>query len=137
MIGVLGVVVRAGPLGQDVVDRGPRQRADVLAGLLDRRVVFGDGGRLHLRPSNVALLEDDLAVQIGEFDILVVDQSKTAHARRGEVERDRRAKAAHADDRHGGTLESPLPGFANLGEDPLPVMPGAGHERASMPTNAS
>ncbi len=46
-------------------------------------------GRLDLGPANVALLEDDLTVQIRDFHILVVDQSNPTHAGRGEVERDR------------------------------------------------
>ena len=47
------------------------------------------GGGLDLRPANVALLEDDLAVQVRQLHVLVVDQSKPAHTRGGEVERDR------------------------------------------------
>ena len=44
------------------------------------------GRRFDFRPANVALLEEDLAVQVGEFHPLVIDESQMAHAGRGKIE---------------------------------------------------
>ena len=43
---------------------------------------------------------DDLALQVGEVDVVVVDDAERADAGRGEVQRGRRAQAAGAEQEH-------------------------------------
>jgi hypothetical protein len=53
---------------------------------------------------------EDLALQVGEVDLVGVGQGQPADARRGEVERRRAAKAARADDQRVGRTQ-PLLSF--------------------------
>jgi hypothetical protein len=45
---------------------------------------------------------DDLAMQVAEVDHVVVDDANGADARRGQVERGRRAQTASTDEHHPG-----------------------------------
>jgi hypothetical protein len=65
---------------------------------------------------------DDLALQVGEVDDVVVDDAERPHARRGEVERGRRAEAAGAQQQHLRVEQLGLALGPDLGEqDVAPV----------------
>ena len=86
---------------------------------LDERVDLGDRlpGRLGLRPADVGLPVDDLALQVRLVDLVELDDAERADAGGGEVEQRRAAQAARADDEHLGVLEPLLPGHADVGDD--------------------
>src|ERR1700694_4390471 len=80
------------------------------------------GPRPALPPAPGAVLQEDLPVEIREFNLLVVDQAEPSHPGRRQVEGDGRAQTPKADDRDRATFEPLLPGVADLTEDSLPVM---------------
>ncbi len=63
---------------------------------------------------------DDLALQVGEADHVVIDDAERADAGRGEIERDRRAEPARTDDEHARRLEFLLSRAAHLAEHDVP-----------------
>ena len=86
---------------------------------LDVRVDLGDrfGCRLDLGPIDVGLAVDDLALQIGLVDDVIIDDSERADTGRGEVEQRGTAEPAGADDEHLGVLESLLTDHPDVGND--------------------
>src|ERR1700694_1448284 len=95
------------------------------------------GRRLALRPAHVAVLEEDLPVEIREFNLLVVDQAEPSHPGRRQVEGDRRTQTPKADDRDRATFEPLLTCVLDLTEGLVPAMSLGGHRRsASAPTTA-
>ncbi len=60
---------------------------------------------------------DDLPLQVGRVDHIVVHQADAAHARRRQIERHGRAKSARADDQHRRVLQLPLTLQADLGDE--------------------
>ena len=71
---------------------------------------------LHLRRADAVGRVDDLPLQVGEADHVVVDDADRADPGGGEIERHRRAEPAGADDQHARRLEALLAGAADLGE---------------------
>src|SRR5262249_5982937 len=78
--------------------------------------------RLELRSSDARLAVEDLALEVALVDAIEVDEAQTAHAGRGQVERERRAEATGADDQRGRSLETPLPIDSHLGEHEMAVV---------------
>jgi len=64
----------------------------------------------------------DLALQVGEIDLVGVGQRQPADARRGEIEGRRAAEAAGADDQRGCRAQPFLPLDADLGEQDMPAV---------------
>ena len=73
-------------------------------------------GRVDLRTPDAVGRVDDLALQVGEVDDVVVDDAERADAGGGEVERGRRAEAAGAEQQHLGVEQLLLALGADLGE---------------------
>ena len=82
----------------------------------DVRVEAGEraGGALGLRPADLGGGVQDLALEVGEADRVVVDDAEGADAGGGEVEERRAAEAAGPDDEHAGGAEALLAGAADL-----------------------
>ena len=93
--------------------------------------------RLHLEAPQVRVLVEDLAIEVGALDTLIVQQADPADTRRGEVERHRRAQRPDAHHQDGGILQAALAGLADFRQDQLAVMAAAAHRLAPAPTNAS
>ena len=74
------------------------------------------GRRLHLAAVQVGGAVEHLPLQVGEADDVRIDQGDMADARRGQVERRRRAQAAGADDQHPRRLQRLLPRAADLAQ---------------------
>ena len=55
----------------------------------------------------------DLALQVAEVDLVVVDQFQGADARGGEIHGRRRSQTADPDDQRAGVENRLLPGFAD------------------------
>ena len=83
-----------------------------------RAYVVGDiHGRLDLQPTDIGGREQDLALEIGQGDLVVVDHGQPPDARRRQILDRGRADAARPD-QDGMRIEQPLlPGPANLLED--------------------
>jgi len=64
----------------------------------------------------------DLALQVGEIDLVGVGQRQPADSRRGEIEGRRAAEAAGADDQRGCRAQPFLPLDADLGEQDVPAV---------------
>ena len=75
------------------------------------------GGGVDLGLVDVGLSVDDLALQVGLVDDVVVDDAERADAGGGEVEQRGAAESAGADHEHLGVLEALLPGHADVGND--------------------
>ena len=56
----------------------------------------------------------DLALQVGQLDVVVVDDADGADAGGGEIQRQRRAEPAGADDQHARGLQLRLAGAAHV-----------------------
>ena len=69
------------------------------------------------RHADVGRGVDHLALQIGERDLVVIDDAKRADTGSGEIEQHRRAEPAGADDQHTRALERGLAGSADLAQD--------------------
>src|SRR6185369_5862216 len=63
---------------------------------------------------------DNLALQVGEIDIVGIGNADGAHSGSGKIKGDRRAKTAGADDQHSAVKQLLLPLAANLFEDDMP-----------------
>ncbi len=59
---------------------------------------------------------DDLALEVGQVDLIVVDDAQRPHARRGQIQRDRAAEPAGAEQQHLGVEQLLLTVGPNLGE---------------------
>ncbi len=82
----------------------------------DMRIQSPDhrGGAVDLRRTDVGRAVDDLALQVGERDRVVVHDPDGADAGRREIEQRRRAEPARADYQHARALERVLAGPAHL-----------------------
>ena len=93
----------------------------------DQRVDRGHGlgGRLGLGPPHVGDAVDDLALEVGGVDHVVVDDADGAHPGRGEVEQRRRPETAGADHEHPRALASRrCPSQPDLGQQDVPGVAG-------------
>ena len=81
------------------------------------------GGHLSLGTADVGRGEQDLPLQVGELDHVVVDDADAADAGGGEVEEHRRAEPAGADDQRRAGAQRVLAPLADLFEDELAVVP--------------
>ena len=84
---------------------------DVRVERLDRLL-----GGVDLRHADAVGRVDDLALEVGEVDDVVVDDAERADAGRREVERGRRAEAAGAEQQHLGVEQLLLALQADLGQ---------------------
>ena len=73
-------------------------------------------GAVDLAPSDVARGVDDLALQIGQRDDIVIDHAQRADAGGRQIHQDRRAEAAGADHQHGRLLQRGLAGAADFAQ---------------------
>jgi hypothetical protein len=73
--------------------------------------------RLDLRRADRPGAVQDLALQVGQVDLVAVGERQPADAGSGEVERRRAAEAARADDQRRGGAQPLLPLDAELGEE--------------------
>ena len=92
-----------------VVERLDAQISIEVAESLPRRVELplADGG----------FAVEDLSLEIRFVDGVEVDETETSDARRREIQRDRAAQAADADDQRRSALELLLTFFADLGKE--------------------
>jgi hypothetical protein len=86
---------------------------------VDQRVDLLDGvtRALGLRPADVGLPVDDLALQVGLVDRVELDDAERADAGRGEVHENRRAEATGADSEHLCVLQPLLPVHPDVRDD--------------------
>ncbi len=75
---------------------------------------------LHLRPADGGGGVDDLPLQVGEIDRVVVDDADGADTRRRQIEKERRAETAGADDEDAARQQLRLPRPADLIEENVP-----------------
>src|SRR5207249_7495134 len=75
------------------------------------------GGGLALGTANVLHSKDDLPLEVRDVDGIEIDEAESADAGGGEVERQRRAESAGADNQHLRALEPLLPVETDLGHD--------------------
>ena len=73
-------------------------------------------GRVGLAPADIRRGVDDLALQIGQRDDIVIDHAERTDARGGKVHQCRRAETAGADHQHGSLLQRRLAGAADLAQ---------------------
>ena len=81
-------------------------------------------GGVDLRLADAVGRVDDLALEVGDVDDVVVDDADRADARGGEVERGRRAEAAGAEQQHLGVEQLLLALGADLGEQEVAASSG-------------
>ena len=74
-------------------------------------------GGLGLGAADVGLAVDDLALQVGLIDGVVVDDPEGPDPRRSQVHQCWGAQSACADAEHPSALESLLPGHRHVGDD--------------------
>ena len=74
-------------------------------------------GAFQLGTADIGRAVDDLALQVGVIDHVVVDQAEPAHACGGQIHRQRRSQPARADQQHAGSLQLLLPAHAHFGHD--------------------
>ena len=84
----------------------------------DMRVEPRDRGRgtVDLGQAEIRCRMDDLPLQIGQRDHVIVDHAERADARRRQIHQHRRAEPARADDQHTRALERRLAGSADLAQ---------------------
>ena len=93
-------------------------------------------GGVDLGPSDVGGVEQDLALQIGQIDLVGVDQRQRPDAGCGEKLRDRVAETADADDQRVRSGEALLRVDAELGQQDVPAVAqqlGVVHRRSVRP----
>jgi hypothetical protein len=78
------------------------------------------GRRLDLQPADIGFAEDHLAVQVADLDPIVVDEAEPADPGRRQVERQRCAEPAHADDQHRAREQPRLTGAADFRQHDVP-----------------
>ncbi len=71
------------------------------------RVDAGNGGEraFHLRLADALRIVDDLPLQVGQRNRVIVDDAERADTRRCQILQHRRAKTACADDQYAGGLQ--------------------------------
>jgi hypothetical protein len=122
---VVGAVDDQVVVAEDLHDVGRVQAGvvganrDVAVEALEHRL-----GRLDLRDADGLLAVQDLALQVRQVGLVVVDDAEGADASRGEVERGRRAEAASADAEHAGVEQLLLTLLAHLRQDDLARVAG-------------
>ena len=82
------------------------QARELLDGALRVEGVQGRSGGFGLGLAYGCCAVDDLAVQVGEGDGVVVEKQDASHACACEIEKGRRSQAAGADDGDGGSAKS-------------------------------
>ena len=92
---------------------------------------------LDFAPSKIARLVENLPVQVGELDSLVIKQAESADPGGGQVEGNRRTERAQPDDQDGRLPQPALAGLPDLGQDALAMMPLGIHRTDRAPTKAS
>ena len=92
----------------------------------DERVDLGDGVAcaLRLRPADVVLAVDDLALQIGLLDSIELDDAQGADTGRSQIQQRRGTQSAGADHQHPGILEPQLRLGAEVRDDQVPAVAG-------------
>ena len=91
--------------------RGVRGKSDMGIERVDL-----SGGAVDLAAADIRRGVNDLALQIGQRDDVVIDRAERADAGRGEIHQRRRAEAAGADHQHRGFLQGGLAGAADLAQ---------------------
>lgn len=71
-------------------------------------------GGVHFWPSDVARSMQQLPVQVGDIDRVMIDEAERPHPRGGQIHRRRRAKSAGADDQHPRSAQALLPLFPDF-----------------------
>ena len=74
------------------------------------------GGAVDLAPSDIGRGVDDLALQIGQRDHIVIDHAERADTGGRKIHQDRRAETAGADHQHGRLLQRGLAGAADFAQ---------------------
>ena len=74
------------------------------------------GGAVDLAPADVGRGVDDLALQVGQRDDVVIDDAERADTRGRQIHQHRRAEAAGADHQHRRLLQRGLPGAADVAQ---------------------
>ena len=74
------------------------------------------GRAVDLAPADIGRGVDDLALQIGQRDDVVIDHAERADAGGGQIHQRRRAEAAGADHQHGRLLQRGLAGAADFAQ---------------------
>ena len=77
------------------------------------------GRRLHLAAAGIRGVEQNLAVEVGKIDPVVIDHTEPADAGGRKIEEKRRAEPARTDDEHAGVCQPPLADAADLGQHDL------------------
>ncbi len=85
-------------------------------------VLQAGGGSLQLLDPDVLRAVDDLALQVGNVDHIGIDDADRADAGRGQVQAERRAQPARADQQHLGGLQLLLAGQRDLRHDQVPAV---------------
>jgi len=65
---------------------------------------------------------DDLAVQVAQVHLVVVDDADRAHPRGGQIQRGWSAEAPRTNEQHTSGLETSLPLFPDFGKDQMTVI---------------
>src|SRR2546423_381252 len=78
---------------------------------------------LQLRAANCARPVQNLALQIGKIDVVVINKANCAKSGRREVQRDRRAQSTGADQQHTRRFQTALSILAYLGQEKVPAVP--------------
>src|SRR5258707_5613898 len=71
-------------------------------------------GAVDLAPANIRRGVDDLALQIGQRDNVVIDHAERSDTGGGEIHQRWRAETAGADHQHGGFLQGGLAGASDF-----------------------
>ena len=74
----------------------------------------------HLVAADIRFAEDDLPMQVGDIDLIVVDEAQPADTGGRQIECQRRTEPAHADDEHRALQQPRLAGPADLGQHDVP-----------------
>ena len=79
-------------------------------------------GGVQLGPADVGRAVQHLALEVAEIDDVEIDEADPADAGRGEVQPERRAEPAGADQQDAGRLQPLLPLHADFGHDQVPAV---------------
>jgi hypothetical protein len=88
----------------------------------DVRIEAVDGfpGRLGLGPAKIGGAVDDLALQVGEFHRVEIEDAEFADAGGGQIHGDGRAEPARPDAEHAGGANFPLALQPDFGQTQMP-----------------
>ena len=106
---VVGATISSAFCGREPA---PRRSRRARAGLMSRDPVARG---VELRPADVGGAVDDLPLEVGDIDHVEVDDADAADAGRGQVEAERRAEAAGADQQHADALSFRCPSSPTSG----------------------